>query len=106
MFSFTFTFTFTIGLLLTATSSYGEEKVYTSGKNLLKMEGASKAIIRSFRAAGSELEDLAEKLEKEVDEIAQLSAYINTTQTEKMSEALAEAMNIQSVRRFILVFLL
>jgi uncharacterized protein YoxC len=98
------TITLTIGLLLTATSSYGgvvkrsvESKPFKSAKDLLKMKGASDAIKRSFDKAGTELEDLAEKLEKEVDNIAQLSAYINTTQTEQMSEALAEAMNIQSL---------
>ena len=65
------------------------------------MKGASDAIKRSFKSAGKDLEDLAKDLEQEVDEIAQLSAYVNLTETEKMSEALAEAMNIKSVRRFI-----
>ena len=64
------------------------------------MKGASDAIKRSFKQAGSDLEDLAKDLENEVDEIAQLSAYINLTETERMSEALAEAMNIQSVSKF------
>ena len=71
------------------------------------MKDASDAIKRSFKSAGKDLEDLARDLEQEVDEIAQLSAYINLTETEKMSEALAEAMNIKSVRRFIfLIFFL
>ena len=57
-------------------------------------------IKRSFQGAGSELEQMAENLENEVDEISQLTAYINLTETKKMSEALAEAMNIQTVSRF------
>ena len=101
-------------LLLALTSSYGgvvrrsiQKKPFQSGKELLSMKDASDAIKRSFKSAGKDLEDLARDLEQEVDEIAQLSAYINLTETEKMSEALAEAMNIKSVRRFIfLIFFL
>ena len=100
MWSFTITITFTLGLLLTATSSYGENKPYGSGKDLLSLKGASDAIKRSFQKAGSELEDLAKDLKQEVDEIAKLSAYLNQTETEEMSEALSEAKDIQTVSRF------
>ena len=100
---------FTIGLLLlSASSTYGgmvgENKPYESGKDLLSLKGASEAIKRSFKEAGSELEDLAEDLKQEVDEIAKLSAYLNHTETEEMSEALAEAKDIQTVSRFNLIF--
>jgi len=61
------------------------------------MGGAGEAIKRSFEGAGAELEKMAKDLETEVDEISQLAAYINLTETERMSEALAEAMNIQSL---------
>ena len=94
---------------LTVTSSHGglvrrsindKPRPYTSGRNLLTMGGAAEVIKRSFQGAGSELEQMAENLENEVDEISQLAAYINLTETKKMSEALAEAMNIQTVSRF------
>merc|ERR1719219_258707 len=91
-------------LLLTLTSSYGgvvrrsiQNKPFQTAKDLLKMKGASDAIKRTFKSAGSDLEDLARDLEQEVDEINQLSAYINLTETEKISEALAEAMNIKNL---------
>merc|ERR1719219_60571 len=97
-------FTITIAFLLTVTSTHGglvrrsvKPKPYTSGKNLLTMGGAGEAIKRSFEGAGAELEKMAKDLETEVDEISQLAAYINLTETERMSEALAEAMNIQSL---------
>ena len=101
-------FTITLTLLLTAASSYGgvvrrsttKYKLYKGGIDLLSMTGASEAIKRSFQKVGSELEVLASDLEREVDDIAQLSAYINGTETEKMAEALADAINIGSVRRF------
>merc|ERR1711988_1205524 len=61
------------------------------------MKGAGEAIRKSFESAGSDLEALADELDKEVTSIADLAAYINGTETEKMSEALAEAKNIQSL---------
>merc|ERR1719410_2140663 len=100
------TFTITITLLLTVTSSHGglvrrsisdKPKPYTSGKNLLTMGSAGEAIKKSFQGAGSELEKMAEDLENEVEEISDLAAYIDLKETERMSEALAEAKNIQSL---------
>jgi len=72
-------------------------KPYTSAKNLLSMGAAGEAIKKSFEGAGSELEEMARELENEVNSISDLAAYINGTETEKMSEALAEAKNIQSL---------
>ena len=74
-----------------------KDNPYDNAKNLLQMKDASAAIVKQFESAGGELENLAERLEQEVDNVAQLSAYINGTQTEKMSEALAEALNIKDV---------
>merc|ERR1719410_1892211 len=100
------TFTITITLLLTVTSSHGglvrrsisdKPKPYTSGKNLLTMGSAGEAIKKSFQGAGSELEKMAKDLENEVEEISDLAAYIDLKETERMSEALAEAKNIQSL---------
>ena len=94
---------------LTVTSSHGglvrrsindKPKPYTSAKNLLSMGAAGEAIKKSFEGAGSELEEMARELENEVNSISDLAAYINGTETEKMSEALAEAKNIQSVSQF------
>merc|ERR550525_125081 len=99
-------FTITIAFLLTVSSSYGglvrrsindKPKPYTSAKNLLSMGAAGEAIKKSFEGAGSELEEMARELENEVNSISDLAAYINGTETEKMSEALAEAKNIQSL---------
>merc|ERR1712115_101368 len=101
--------TITISLiLLVASSSNGgvvdhrrrrsiKDKPYNGAKDLLSMKDASAAIRRSFNEAGKELEDLAKKLEEEVDTVARLSAYINGTQTRQISDTLAEALNIQSV---------
>jgi len=61
------------------------------------MKGASEAIRKAFDSAGNEMEELADKLEEEVDSLARLSSYINTTETEKISDALAEALNIQNL---------
>merc|ERR1711963_939189 len=74
-----------------------ESKPYKNAKELLSMKGAGEAIKKSFESAGSDLEALADELDKEVTSIADLAAYINGTETEKMSEALAEAKNIQSL---------
>ena len=102
-------FTITIAFLLTVASSHGgvvrrsindKPKPYTSGKNLFTLGDAGEAIQRSFQGAGAELEKMAKDLENEVEEISQLAAYIDHKETEKMSDALAEAMNIQNVKRF------
>ena len=100
-------FTVAIAILCSLSFSSGrvvrrsvESKPYENTKELLSMKGAGEAIKKSFESAGSDLEDLADKLDKEVTSIADLAAYINGTETEKMSEALAEAKNIQSVSRF------
>ena len=61
------------------------------------MKGASEAIKKAFDSAGNEMEELADKLEEEVDSLARLSSYINDTETERISDALAEALNIQNV---------
>lgn len=61
------------------------------------MKGASEAIKKAFDSAGNEMEELAERLEEEVETLARLSSYINTTQTEQISDALAEALNIQNL---------
>ena len=61
------------------------------------MKGASEAIKKAFKSAGNEMEELADKLEEEVDGVLRIFHYINITLTEKISEALAEALNIQSV---------
>merc|ERR1712012_449283 len=97
-------FTVAIAILCSLSFSSGgvvrrsvESKPYENAKELLSMKGAGEAIKNSFESAGSDLEDLAEKLNKEVTSIADLAAYINGTETEKMSEALAEAKNIQSL---------
>ena len=58
------------------------------------MRGASYAIRRSFRIAEYEMEELAELLEEEMDGFARLSSYVNITETEKISDALAEALKI------------
>merc|ERR1711963_1078974 len=97
-------FTVAIAILCSLSFSSGgvvrrsvESKPYENAKELLSMKGAGEAIKKSFESAGSDLEDLADKLDKEVTSIADLAAYINGTETEKMSEALAEAKNIQSL---------
>ena len=69
------------------------------------MKGASEAIKKAFKSAGNEMEELADKLEGEVDGLARLSSYINITETEKISDALAEALNIQSVGDNFFIFL-
>merc|ERR1711963_355933 len=91
-------------LLLSASISSGgvvrrsiQSKPYKNAKDLLSMKGAGDAIKRSFQSAGSDLEALADELDREASSIADLAAYINGTETEKMSEALAEAKNIQSL---------
>jgi len=61
------------------------------------MKGASDAIKRSFQNAGNEMEELAHRLEEEVDSLARLSSYINITETEKIADTLAEALNIQNL---------
>ena len=66
------------------------------------MKGASEAIKRSFKSAGSELEVLSRDLEQEVNEIEQLTAHIKHTEIEDMLKALAEAMDIQSVSEFLI----
>merc|ERR1712213_170430 len=101
MYSFTI---IAFALLLSASISSGgvvrrsiQSKPYKNAKELLSMKGAGEAIKTSFESAGSNLEALADELDKEVTSIADLAAYINGTETEKMSEALAEAKNIQSL---------
>lgn len=61
------------------------------------MKGASDAIKRSFSRAGEELEEMADTLEKEVANLARLSAYIKESETEKIVSALAEAKNVKSL---------
>merc|ERR1712007_142239 len=97
-------FTIAIAILCSVSFSSGrvvrrsvESKPYKNEKELLSMKGAGEAIKTSFESAGSNLEALADELDKEVTSIADLAAYINGTETEKMSEALAEAKNIQSL---------
>merc|ERR1711953_703345 len=97
-------FTVAIAILCSLSFSSGrvvrrsvESKPYENTKELLSMKGAGEAIKKSFESAGSNLEALADELDKEVTSIADLAAYINGTETEKMSEALAEAKNIQSL---------
>merc|ERR1719225_2273970 len=94
----------TVGFLLTATSTYGgvvrrsvNKKPYNSAKELLQMKGASDAIRKGFQSAGSELHDLAKKLEDEVKDLSDLTAYLDLKETERMKDALAEAMNIKSL---------
>ena len=100
-------FTVAIAILCSLSFSSGgvvrrsvESKPYENAKELLSMKGAGEAIKKSFESAGSDLEALADELDKEVTSIADLAAYINGTETEKMSEALAEAKNIQSVSKY------
>merc|ERR1712066_757394 len=90
-------FTIAIAFLLSVTSSEGglvrrsindKPKPYTNGKDLLTMGEAGEAIKRSFQAAGAELEQMAEDLENEVESISKLTAYIDLTETEKISKAL------------------
>lgn len=73
---------------------------FQSAKELLSMRGASDAIKRSFMSAGSDLENLAQDLEREIREITQLSAYINNTETKSVTAALAEAKDIEDVEKF------
>merc|ERR550525_598155 len=95
--------TATITLSLLVATSYGgvvRRSIPSSiknGKDLLSMKGASDAIKRSFKSAGKELEELSDKLEKEVKRLVKLSAYINETQAQKITDALAEAKNINSL---------
>merc|ERR550525_2271957 len=95
--------TATITLSLLVATSYGGvvrrsiPSSIKSGKDLLSMKGASDAIKRSFKSAGKELEELSDKLEKEVKRLVKLSAYINETQAQKITDALAEAKNINSL---------
>jgi len=97
----------TVGFLLTATSTYGgvvrrsvSKKPYNNAKELLQMKGASDAIRKGFQSAGSELHTLAKKLEDEVKDLSDLTAYLDLKETERMKDALAEAMNIKSVSGF------
>merc|ERR550517_2349048 len=102
--SISITATITITLTLLAATTHGgvarrsiASNVVKSGKDLLSMKGASDAIKRSFKSAGKELEELSDKLEKEVKRLVKLSAYINETQAQKITDALAEAKNINSL---------
>lgn len=102
--SISITATITITLTLLAATSHGgvvrrsiDRNIVKNGKELLSMKGASDAIKRSFKSAGKELEDLSEELEKEVKRLVKLSAYINETQAQKITDALAEAKNINSL---------
>jgi len=99
-------FTIAIAFVLSVTSSQGglvrrsindKPKPYTNGIDLLTMGEAGEAIKRSFQAAGAELEQMAEELENEVESITKLTTYIDLTETEKISKALAEAMDIKSL---------
>ena len=103
--------TTTITLSLLAATTYGAVvrrsigsgafgKTGGTAKDLLSMKGASDAIKRSFKSAGEDLEEMAKKLEDEVANLARLSAYINETQAESISDALTEAKNINSVSRY------
>ena len=101
--------TITLAFLLSASSSHGglvrrsiRRNPFNSAKDLLSMKGASEAIKRSFKSAGSELEVLSRDLEQEVYEIEQLTAHIKHTEIEDMLKALAEAMDIQSVSEFLI----
>merc|ERR1719213_965384 len=94
----------TVGILLTATSTYGgvvrrsvSKKPHNNAKELLQMKGASDAIRKGFQSAGSELHTLAKKLEDEVKDLSDLTAYLDLKETERMKDALAEAMNIKSL---------
>merc|ERR1719213_1111297 len=94
----------TVGFLLTATSTYGgvvrrsvSKKPYNNAKELLQMKGASDAIRKGFQSAGSELHTLAKKLEDEVKDLSDLTAYLDLKETDRMKDALAEAMNIKSL---------
>lgn len=105
--SISITATITITLTLLAATTHGgvarrsiASSVVKSGKDLLSMKGASDAIKRSFKSAGKELEELSDKLEEEVKRLVKLSAYINETQAQKITDALAEAKNINSVSRY------
>merc|ERR1712154_413753 len=102
--SISITATITITLTLLAATTHGgvarrsiASSVVKSGKDLLSMKGASDAIKRSFKSAGKELEELSDKLEEEVKRLVKLSAYINETQAQKITDALAEAKNINSL---------
>merc|ERR1712154_287128 len=103
--SISITATITITLTLLAATTHGgvarrsiASSVVKSGKDLLSMKGASDAIKRSFKSAGKELEELSDKLEEEVKRLVKLSAYINETQAQKITDALAEAKNINELR--------
>merc|ERR1712004_698695 len=84
-------FTVAIAILCSLSFSSGrvvrrsvESKPYENTKELLSMKGAGEAIKKSFESAGSDLEDLADKLDKEVTSIADLAAYINGTEAKKI----------------------
>merc|ERR1719379_1561205 len=84
----------TVGFLLTATSTYGgvvrrsvSKKPYNNAKELLQMKGASDAIRKGFQSAGSELHTLAKKLEDEVKDLSDLTAYLDLKETERMKDA-------------------
>merc|ERR1719414_1455401 len=84
-------FTVAIAILCSLSFSSGgvvrrsvESKPYENAKELLSMKGAGEAIKKSFESAGSDLEDLADKLDKEVTSIADLAAYINGTEAKKI----------------------
>ena len=62
------------------------------------MKGAREAIEKGFQDAGSEIEDLAKKLELEVESIADLAAYTDFEELERLSAALTEAKNFKDVR--------
>ena len=103
--------TTTITLSLLAATTYGAvvrrsigssawKQTGGTGKDLLSMKGASDAIKRSFKSSGEELEDMAKKLEEEVANLARLSAHINETQAQRITDALAEAKDTNSVSRY------
>ena len=103
--------TTTITLSLLAVTTYGAVVRRSIGssafginggnaKDLLSMKGASDAIKRSFKSSGEELEDMAKKLEEEVANLARLSAHINETQAQRITDALAEAKDTNSVSRY------
>jgi len=61
------------------------------------MKGAREAIEKGFQDAGSEIEDLAKKLELEVESIADLAAYTDFEELEGLSAALTEAKNFKDL---------
>ena len=61
------------------------------------MKGVSDVIMRSFQRGQGDLKELADTLDEEIASLAELSDHLKSPETDKILDALTEAMDIHSV---------